>query len=97
MNGTTKNEAASGWREPMVWLVWSGPALVVVASIVTAVIAVRMGDRPLAEEPPAVRHGQAGTMTPAMVARNHTQTMEGSATQAAQGAAQGAVPEPAGN
>lgn len=78
-----RSRAVSGWREPMVWLVWSGPAVVVVASLVTAVIAVRMGDRPLAEEPPAVRQGQVDTMTPAMVARNHAQTMKDSMPQAA--------------
>lgn len=65
---------AGAWREPMVWLVWSGPLIVVVASIVTAVIAVRMGDRPLADEPPPVRQGQADAMTPAIAARNHAQT-----------------------
>ena len=32
------------WREPMVWLVIGGPAVVVVAAIATAVIAVRNAD-----------------------------------------------------
>jgi hypothetical protein len=32
------------WRQPMMWLVVGGPALVVVAAIVTAVIAVRGAD-----------------------------------------------------
>lgn len=32
------------WRVPMVWLVLSGPAIVVVAGIATAVIAVRGAD-----------------------------------------------------
>lgn len=33
----------SPWREPMVWLVWGLPALVVIAGISTVVIAVRAG------------------------------------------------------
>lgn len=32
------------WRQPMMWLVVGGPAAVVVAAIVTAVIAVRGAD-----------------------------------------------------
>lgn len=32
------------WREPMVWLVIGGPAVVVVAAICTAVIAVKYAD-----------------------------------------------------
>jgi uncharacterized protein len=32
------------WREPMLWLVVGGPAAVVVAGVVTAVIAVRGAD-----------------------------------------------------
>jgi hypothetical protein len=54
----------------MVWLVIGGPAVVVVASIVTFVIAARGGDRPLLEAPLS----QAGTMAPATQARNHAAT-----------------------
>lgn len=32
------------WREPMMWLVVGGPAVVVVAGITTAVIAIRNAD-----------------------------------------------------
>jgi len=56
------------WRVPMVWLVVGGPAVVVVASIATLVIALRGGDVPLRERagPPS-----AEAMTPALQARNH--------------------------
>jgi len=55
------------WRVPMVWLAFGGPALVVLASIVTLVIAVRGGDTPVRE----TAAPQADTMTPATQARNH--------------------------
>jgi hypothetical protein len=55
------------WRVRMVWLVVGGPALVVVAGIVTLVIAIRSGDRPLRE---AARVGPAA-LQPADQARNH--------------------------
>ena len=58
------------WRVPMVWLVIGGPALVVVASIATLVIAVRGGDVPLRETRETAAP-QANTMTPATQARNH--------------------------
>jgi hypothetical protein len=58
------------WRVPMVWLVVGGPAVVVVASITTFVIAAHGGDRPLLEAPLT----QADTMAPATQARNHAAT-----------------------
>lgn len=42
------------WRFGMVWLVLSGPAIVVVAGCITAVIAFRGADVALPEAPPAV-------------------------------------------
>jgi len=56
------------WRVPMVWLMLGGPAVVVVASIVTLVIAIRGGDVPLREHASAP---SADAMTPATQARNH--------------------------
>ena len=58
------------WRVRMVWLVIAGPALVVVASFVTLVIALRSGDTPLkhADAP------RATPMAPATQARNHAVT-----------------------
>jgi uncharacterized protein len=54
------------WRVPAVWLVIGGPALVVVASIATLVLALRGGDVPLRTQAP-----EAGTLAPATQARNH--------------------------
>lgn len=59
------------WREPMVWLVISGPAVVVVASLVTAVIAWRGAD-PVISQPASQRHLPA--LAPALKARNHAAT-----------------------
>lgn len=64
------------WKTPMVWLVWGGPLVVVIASFVTLSIAIKYGDQPL---PPSanVGQGQAGkgaAMTPAVQARNHVVT-----------------------
>ncbi len=56
---TTPN--AHWWRHPHVWLVIAGPAAVVVASMVTAVIAVRGADKVITEQP----------LTPAVQGRNH--------------------------
>lgn len=52
------------WREPMMWLVVGGPLTVVVAGVVTAVIAVRGADPVL-----DTRAGQ-----PAVQGRNHAAT-----------------------
>lgn len=61
----------------MLWLVISGPAVVVVASLITAYIAI-VGQDPvlLREEVPAehAKPGVADTMTPAVQARNHAAT-----------------------
>ena len=59
------------WREPMLWLVVGGPALVVVASLATAVIAWRGAD-PVVSDPVAVK--DASSLQPALVARNHAAT-----------------------
>ena len=70
MNLDMLNPTLPWWRVPTVWLVISGPALVVVASMVTLVLAIRGGDVPLREarESSAPR---ADAMTPAAKARNH--------------------------
>ena len=61
------------WRVGMVWLVLSGPAVVVVAAISTAVIAVRGADPVISHaQPPA--QGKAESQTPAHQARNHAAT-----------------------
>jgi hypothetical protein len=58
------------WRVPTLWLVIAGPALVVLASVATAVVAWRGGDRPLS----TMSAPKADTMTPATQARNHAAT-----------------------
>lgn len=74
---TEKQESTSWWRVPMVWLVIGGPLAVVLASLVTAVIAVRGADPVLG---PGERGGVSersttpDAMTPALQARNHAAT-----------------------
>ena len=55
---------SSGWREPMVWLVVSGPVAVILAGIVTVTLAIRHPDPPLATR----------DAVPAQAARNHAAT-----------------------
>ena len=54
------------WRVRMVWLVWTGPAAVVVASFATLGLALSHPDPVLAPQPQA----DASTL-PAIAARNH--------------------------
>lgn len=61
---------ARWWRVPMVWLVLGGPAAVVVAGVVTAVIAIRGADEPLA----TTKVLKVQPMAPAAQARNHVVT-----------------------
>lgn len=63
------------WRVGMVWLVVGGPAVVVVASLITAVVAYRGADEVLVE-PPSARHAPVAPTgdTPAVTARNHAAT-----------------------
>ena len=69
---------APWWRYGMVWLVISGPLVVVVAAIVTAVIAVRGADPVITDIPAAMTPGATtpSAQTPAMQARNHVATSE---------------------
>lgn len=69
--------ATPWWRYPIVWLVIAGPAAVVVASIVTAVVAWRGADEVLVQTPSArdaVATTRPTASTPAMTARNHAAT-----------------------
>ena len=61
------------WRHGMMWLVVGGPATVVVAGIVTAVIAVNGAD-PVIDDRSTTRNG---TDAPALKARNHAVTPSG--------------------
>jgi len=71
------------WRVPMVWVVLSGPLAVIVASLVTAVVAwkhidplvdeSRPGHIPVTAEVP-VPADPKDSMAPAMKGRNHAAT-----------------------
>jgi hypothetical protein len=72
---STAPVATAWWRHSMMWLVVGGPATVVVASLITAVIAYRGADEVLVETPSARHVVTAPTgETPAMQARNHAAT-----------------------
>jgi uncharacterized protein len=60
------------WREPMMWLVVGGPAVVVAAAIATAGIAMRGADMVVVERP--ARAAAPTAATPAVQARNHAAT-----------------------
>jgi len=62
------------WRFGMVWLVVSGPALVVAAGFVTMAIAYRHADAVVVEAPAPGTAPLAGATTPALQARNHAAT-----------------------
>ena len=67
------------WRYPMLWLIVGGPAAVVMASLFTAVLAVRGADPVLAHDEyggaTPTASGQANdALTPALQARNHAAT-----------------------
>jgi len=73
----SKNLCASSerpwWREPMVWLVIGGPAMVVLAAIATGIIAWQGAD-PLVQEAPAQATSTDRALQPALTARNHAAT-----------------------
>lgn len=78
----------SAWREPMVWLVISGPLAVIVAGIVTVVLTLRHPDPPLvlapapvgvsasvkSASPDATAAALNAARLPAQQARNHAAT-----------------------
>lgn len=77
----TKNTSAPWWKFGHVWLVISGPAVVVVAGFVTLYIAWRIPDPVVADD--YYRQGidinktleaKDASLTPAMQARNHAAT-----------------------
>jgi hypothetical protein len=62
------------WRYRMVWLVVGGPLVVVIASIATAVVAIRGADPVLTQAEMAASaksSAQTGALAPAVQARNH--------------------------
>jgi hypothetical protein len=81
--GTPAEASTPWWRVPMVWVVLSGPLSVVLASLVTAVVAWKHIDPVVSGARPA--HAQAAdevevptnpkdSLAPAMKARNHAAT-----------------------
>lgn len=78
-----KQESRSGpwWKYGHVWLVLAGPAIVVVAGIVTAVIAINGADPVVADDyyqkglniNQELRNAEK-SLAPAGIARNHTTT-----------------------
>lgn len=72
------------WRFGMVWLVLGGPAVVVVASLATAVVAYVGADEVLVNTPSArVLPVQPTSETPALAARNHAATAAAAAATVA--------------
>jgi hypothetical protein len=71
---TTAQNSQPWWREPMMWLVLGGPAVVVVAAITTGVIAYVGADEVLKDPILAKPVVQPTGATPAMNARNHAAT-----------------------
>jgi negative regulator of sigma E activity len=76
----TSSERNPWWRNPMVWLVISGPLAVVLACVVTAVFIVKHPDPPLpaevtqmhpADEVAAMKQATSVATSPAMSVRNH--------------------------
>ena len=82
MQNQTEPSSKPWWKYPLVWMIIGGPLVVVVASIVTMVIAVRSPD-PVVEEDyyrkglninQTLADEKARQMMPAMQARNHVAT-----------------------
>lgn len=85
MHQNTSNSSAPWWKFGHVWLVISGPVVVVVASFITLYLAVTRPDPVVSADDyrkgieiyKTHGHGddvQAASMAPAVQARNHAQT-----------------------
>jgi hypothetical protein len=78
----TNEQRRAWWREPMMWLIVGGPAVVVVASFITLTLAIKHPDPVLVvEQGPAAggevadfRTGTSNAHIPALQARNHAAT-----------------------
>ena len=70
-------EGQPWWRFGLVWMVFSGPAVVVVAGFITLYIAITNPDPVLTVTPrSAMQERQGITHAPAMQGRNHAATGE---------------------
>ena len=70
----TLTAAPPWWKFPRVWLVIAGPAVVVVASIATTVLAVQGADPVIRPSAAAADTGSKDAAIPAHSARNHVAT-----------------------
>ena len=74
---SVQQEGLPWWRFGLVWMVFGGPAVVVVAGFITLYIAVTNPDPVLQVTPrTAVQERQGITHVPAMQGRNHAATGE---------------------
>ena len=72
-----QKEGRPWWRFGLVWMVWGGPAVVVVAGFITLYIAISNPDPVLNVTPrTAMQERQGITHAPAMQGRNHAATGE---------------------
>ena len=76
---TLPTQASPWWRHGHVWLVISGPAAVVVASLVTGFLAVKYQDEVIGGQAPARASrpsvlSQPRALAPALEGRNHAAT-----------------------
>ena len=72
-----QKEGQPWWRFGLVWMVWGGPAVVVVAGFITLYIAISNPDPVLNVTPrTAMQERQGITHAPAMQGRNHAATGE---------------------
>lgn len=62
------------WKYPIVWLMIGGPAVVVVASIVTTIIAINGADPVIRTTVSGADTGSKDALMPAAAARNHVAT-----------------------
>ena len=80
MNKPSSPQQPAWWTFGHVWLVISGPLLVVVASFISAFVAFQGNDTALQDDPAAMRAAhnlqlnKDRGMAPAMQARNHAAT-----------------------
>jgi hypothetical protein len=85
MNQTTQSAKSNGaqpwWKFGHVWMLVAGPAIVVVASMITLYLAISRPDPVMDEnyyqkgiELNKTLGGNASSLAPAMQARNHAQT-----------------------
>lgn len=78
MQSEQSNEAKiAWWKHPIMWLVVGGPAVVVIASILTLALAIRYPETLIEERAPTVLAASkqdSAAMMPAIKARNHVTT-----------------------